>query len=56
MKIDINEKQKAFIFKAVWNMSVLYDFDLEDKEFEKCYKIKKSILILETNKIIDDLK
>ena len=47
----MNKIQKDFILKAIWNISILYDFDISNEEFIKSYGIEKSILIKETNEL-----
>ena len=45
MLIQITEQEKEFILKALWNISILYDFEsTTEKEFLKDYGISKSDL------------
>ena len=52
MEITINETQKAFILKAIWNIGVLYDFEnINNKEFKKEYGTNKEKLKIEAEKL-----
>lgn len=48
MLVEINDLENGFILKAIWNMSILFDFDnTTEKEFKKTYGItKKGLKIL----------
>jgi hypothetical protein len=56
-KITITQQQKEFILKAIWNISILYDFDnTTEKEFLDTYKISKGDLKVITNELSEDLR
>lgn len=55
MKIEINEKQRLFILRAINNIDTLYDFSISDKEF-KDFGITKEKLMEEVNKLKEVLK
>lgn len=57
MKIEITEQQRKFILKAIWNISILYDFEnIGEKEFKETYGICKAELKKETNKLSEVLR
>jgi len=56
MIININDKQKEFILKAIWSISLLYNFDISDKEFKESYNISRTDLIKESNALSEVLR
>jgi hypothetical protein len=55
--IAVSQQQKEFILKAIWNISILYDFDnTTEKEFKETYKISKGDLKVITNELSEELR
>ena len=48
-KLQITQKEKEFILKAIWNITTLYDFD-------NTTGISKSDLIKESNELSEVLR
>lgn len=56
-QIKINDEQRVFILKAIWNISSIYDFDnTTDEEFKNTYDISKKELIKITNELSEILR
>ena len=56
MKIEITKKQRAFIKKAISHFSIVYDFDLSEKEFKESYGISQEDLLNEIESLNEVLK
>lgn len=57
MKINITNKQREFILKAIYGIDSLYDFEnLTEKEFLETYNITQAELKKETERLREELK
>lgn len=43
--MELTQQERNFILRAIWNISILYDFDLSEQEFEKSYDLTKKEVV-----------